>query len=416
MPKIMQYAPGSIIYFTGDHDARIFILKSGTISMKEVDIETGENFQSVISSGEFFGVKSALGGSPREETVTATSPCVAIAMTVPEFENMFQNNQNLILKMLRVFSNQLRLMHRKAEAILKQDSETVDQEAGMQSIMKCFYETGAFTSAADVCKKFVMRFPTSPKVAEMNKVLKVASKKAEVMEKNNAFAPSKSASGLLAQFELPIFKRFSKTYTDGQVIISEFEPGDTFYFIQRGEVQISKYINGSLKKLDVLCAGDFFGEMAIIDNTPRSATIFASGSVTVLEFNKANFGALITGNPQVAIVLMKMFCKRIFDQKQRLRILMISEPRVRVAAVFVMLDDMSEPNPLITGKLREFRVTPADIAQWAGLPTSAIKDELSIYEAKHQIVVKTNEIEVIDIDEMRRTTDVYNKLHQNGAR
>ncbi len=417
MPKIMQYTPGSIIYFAGDRDPRIFILKSGAISMEEIDVETGESIRSHVSSGEFFGVKSALGGSPREETVTAVTPCVAIAMSVPEFENMFSNNQNLILKMLRVFSNQLRLMHRKAESILKQDTDAVDKEAGMESIMKCFYETGEFQSAADVCQKFMMRFPNSKKIPEMKKVYGVASKKAEVMEKNNNFAqPKTNPNGLMKQFELPVFKRFAKTYTDGQVIISEFEPGDSFYFIQRGEVQISKFINGALKKLDVLGAGDFFGEMAIIDNTPRSATIFASGMVTVLEFNKANFGSLITGNPQIALVLMKMFCKRIFDQKQRLRILVINEPHVRIAAVFVMLEEMGTPNPLLNGTQRTYRVTIADVAQWAGLPANATKDELERYEKKHQIVMKTNEIEVIDIDEMRRINEVYNKLHQNGAR
>ena len=417
MPKVIQYAPGAIIYFAGDRDERIFILKSGTISMSERDIETGEPIQSVVTSGEFFGAKSALGGFPREETVTATSPCVTVAMTVTEFENLFSNNQNLILKMLRVFSNQLRLMHKKAASILKQDTDSVDIEAGMSSIMKCFYETGKFQSAADVCQKFVSRFPNSKRVPEMKKVYAVSKKKAETMEKNELFAAGKPCNnGLLKQFDLPAFKRFAKTYEDGQVIISEFEPGDSFYFIQRGEVQISKFINGTLKKLDVLGAGDFFGEMAIIDNTPRSATIFASGKCTVLEFNKANFGALITGNPQIALVLMKMFCKRIYDQKKRLSILIIKEPRVRIAAVFIMLDEMSPVNPLVTGRTRDFRVTVADIAQWAGLPPSETKDELERYEKKQQILVNKAEIEVMDIEEMRRIVDVYNKLHQNGAR
>jgi CRP-like cAMP-binding protein len=417
MPKIMQYTPGSIVYFEGDRDERIFILKSGSMAISETDIETGEVTSSLLNSGEFFGSKSALGHFPREETVKAMTPSVAIAMTVPEFEAMFSNNQALIVKMLRVFSTQLRLMHKKAETILKQDSKAVDQEAGMECIMKCFYETEEYQSAADVCQKFIARFPTSPKIPSMQKILHIATEKAAAMEKDTKFAPAgTNASGLLKQFDLPVFKRFAKTYTDGQVIISEFEPGDTFYFIQRGAVQISKYINGTLKKLDVLTAGNFFGEMAIIDNTPRSATIFASGSVTVLEFNKANFGALVTGNPQIALMLMKMFCKRIYDQRQRLNILMIKEQRVRIAAVFLMLDEMQENNPLVTGVERSFRATVADIAQWAGLPADQTKTEIEHYASRGQLKMGDNTIDVADIHEMQRVVEVYNKLHRNGAR
>ena len=417
MPKIMQYTPGAIVYFEGDNDERIFILKSGTLSLTEIDIETGEPVTALLNSGEFFGVKSALGHFPREETVKAASPSVAIAMTVPEFEAMFSNNKNLIIKMLRVFSTQLRFMHKKTESILKPGAKPIDTEAGMENIMKCFYETEKYQSAADVCKKFLARFPTSSRVPSMQKVLHVAEAKAAKMEKDTSFAPSPVGNnGLLKQFDLPAFKRFAKTYTDGQVIISEFEPGDTFYLIQRGAVQISKYINGTLKKLDVLVAGNFFGEMAIIDNTPRSATIFASGSVTVLEFNKANFGALVTGNPQIALMLMKMFCKRIYDQRQRLNILMIKEQRVRIAAVFVMLDEMQGHNALITGNERTFKSSIADIAQWAGLPPDQTKDEMEYYAAKTQIKIGDNEIDIIDIEEMRRVVDVYRKLHRSGAR
>ena len=417
MPKIMQYTPGAIVYFEGDRDERIFILKSGSLSISETDIETGEVISSVLNSGEFFGSKSALGHFPREETVKALAPSVAIAMTVEEFEAMFSNNKNLIIKMLKVFSTQLRLMHKKAESILKQDAKAVDQEAGMESIMKCFYETEKYQSAADVCKKFLARFPASPKVRAMQKILHIAETKAAAMEKDEKFAPSPVANnGLLKQFDLPAFKRFAKTYTDGQVIISEFEPGDTFYLIQRGAVQISKYINGTLKKLDVLNAGNFFGEMAIIDNTPRSATIFASGSVTVLEFNKANFGALITGNPQIALMLMKMFCKRIYDQKQRLNILMIKEQRVQVAAVFLMLDEMQGHNPLVSGGERTFKATVADIAQWAGLPADQTKTEIENYAARGQLKINDGTIDITDINEMHRVVEVYNKLHRNGAR
>ena len=61
MPKAMQYTKGSIIYFSGDRDERIFILQQGLIVLTSTDIETGVPQTEHIKRGEFFGVKSALG-------------------------------------------------------------------------------------------------------------------------------------------------------------------------------------------------------------------------------------------------------------------------------------------------------------------------------------------------------------------
>ena len=65
MPKAMQYSNGSVIYFAGDKDDRIFILQKGRIVLSSIDIETNATVTECIREGEFFGVKSALGHFPR---------------------------------------------------------------------------------------------------------------------------------------------------------------------------------------------------------------------------------------------------------------------------------------------------------------------------------------------------------------
>ena len=68
MPKAVQYSANSVIYFSGDFDARVFLLHSGHIALNSLDIETGAQVTEYIKTGEFFGVKSALGNYPREES------------------------------------------------------------------------------------------------------------------------------------------------------------------------------------------------------------------------------------------------------------------------------------------------------------------------------------------------------------
>ena len=87
-PKAMQYKANSIIFFKGDISDKIFILKSGQVSLNYTDIETGQEIHDLIKTGEFFGVRSALGRYAREETAQVLADSVAVAFSVPEFEKL----------------------------------------------------------------------------------------------------------------------------------------------------------------------------------------------------------------------------------------------------------------------------------------------------------------------------------------
>ncbi|MCQ2592768.1 MAG: Crp/Fnr family transcriptional regulator [Treponema sp.] len=406
MPKAMQYTKGSVIYFAGDRDDRIFIMQQGAVLLSSTDIETGQPVAEQVKSGEFFGVKSALGHFAREETATALVPTVAVALTVQEFEVLFSNNKQLIMKMLRVFSNQLRQIHKKTESIL--NNTVADQQSGMLSVAKSFYEDEQYRSACDVYLKFLTRYPNTPKREEVAKLY------ADSKMRKERFAASHrgrevvdsgtSDSSSLKLFALPAFERFAKEYEPDQVIIAEYEPGDSFYLIQSGRVQLVKCVNGQLKNLDILKPGEFFGEMAILDNSPRSATCMASGHVKCLEFNKENFELLITGNPQIALVLLKLFCKRIYDQKRRFRILVIKDLQARLADVFLMLDEMNPvANP--AEKVRRYNVTLSDIAHWSGLSLDVTHEEVNKLIEKRKIEVYDSYIIVNNINDMKRMYD-----------
>ena len=402
MPKAMQYTRGSIIYFENDLEERVFIMQSGSVLLTSTDIESGNSVSEQVKSGEFFGVKSALGHFPREETATALEPTVAIILTVQEFEVLFSNNKPLIMKMLRVFSNQLRQIHKKTESILNNISE--DQQTGMLAVAKSFYDDEQYRSACDIYAKFLTNYPNSFKKDEVLKLYKDSKLRMDKLAGRNRGVQDfedETTNTALNIFELPAFARFAKNYEPNQVIISEFEPGNSFYLIQSGRVQLVKCMNGSKKNLDILKPGEFFGEMAILDNSPRSATCVAIGNVKCLEFNKENFEVLITGNPQMALLLLKLFCKRIYDQKRRFRILVVKDLQARLADVFLMLDEM---NPVANEneKQRRFNVTISDIAHWAGLKADVTRDEINKLIERRKIEVYDNYVIVNNINDIKR--------------
>ena len=404
MPKAMQYSKGSIIYFEGDMDDRIFILQQGSVLLTSKDIETGKPVAESVKNGEFFGVKSAFGHFSREETATVLVPTVAVCMTVQEFELLFSNNKQLIMKMLRVFSNQLRQIHKKTESVLHNIAE--DQQTGMLAVAKSFYDDEQYRSACDIYLKFLIRYPNTTRKAEVSKLYAESKLRSEKqIMRNRGIDPSESidvSNSSLKLFSLPAFERFAKEYEPNQIIISEYEPGDSFYLIQSGSVQLVKCVNGTKKHLDILKPGEFFGEMAILDNSPRSATCMAIGKVKCLEFNKENFELLITGNPQMALLLLKLFCKRIYDQKRRFRILCIKYTHARVADVFCMLAEMNSQGKELE-KQQRINATFADISHWAGLSPEVTRDEINRFVEQRKIEAYDNYFIVNNILDLKRT-------------
>jgi len=201
--------------------------------------------------------------------------------------------------------------------------------------------------------------------------------------------------------DLAAFGRFSRTFNQGEIIFSEFEPGDTFYLIQSGRVQLVK-INGDIERtLDILYPSEMFGEMAILENSPRSATAIALDEVNVLEFNSQNFEILLLGNPQIALKLLKMFCKRIYDSKRRFMILTLPEPSAKIADVFLMLDE-TQPDIDKSTEKREFKTTVEGVAHWAGMSVNEVRVVLGHFVNQRRIDIFPDRITVKNINDFSR--------------
>ncbi len=438
MPKVLAYKKGAIIYFEGDRDDRIFILQQGHIILTTMDDETQSQRSSVLNPGEFFGIKSALVRCPREETVTAGDNATCVVLSVPEFENLFSTNKQLMMKMLRVFSKELRDVHGRTMSLLNQGN-VMDAGKGLYSMTKAFYDEekwrGCIGSANRLLKidkryseskDFVLMYKTAlanVRQIEKREAAEERAKYEEGLDSDDWDTNDYQSEGTGKAFNLPAFDRFVKTYNNGEIIIAEFEKGESFYLIQRGLVQLTKLVHDSNKNLDILKPGEMFGEMAILDNSPRSATCIAKGKVDCLEFTKQNFEVLITGNPPIALMLLKTFCKRILDQKRRYKTLVIDDNSARIADVFCMFNEMNSlpaiPTPqaveniikkLNPDKYRIFPVTIQDMASWAGLTVDETRDELKKFSTSGRVGVYDSYIIVMNIDEMRRTVEQRTKM------
>jgi CRP-like cAMP-binding protein len=201
--------------------------------------------------------------------------------------------------------------------------------------------------------------------------------------------------------DMAAFGRFARTFQPGEMIFSEFEPGDAFYLIQSGRVELVKIIGDIEKTLDILQPSEMFGEMALLENSPRSATAIALDTVKVLEFNRQNFEILMLGNPKIALTLLKMFTKRIYDSKRRFMILTLEDDQAKIADVFLMLDE-TQTNIDKTTERREFSTTVDDIAHWAGMGVSQARDIINHFVTQRRMELFNDKIIVKNINDFSR--------------
>lgn len=107
-------------------------------------------------------------------------------------------------------------------------------------------------------------------------------------------------------------------YEPGQVIIQENDLGETAYVIRHGRVEVSKELQGQKVHLAYLGAGETFGEMSMIDDKPRSATVTAVAETEVSEIRRDDFFNSFHTDPSVALQLLKVLFERLREADARI--------------------------------------------------------------------------------------------------
>lgn len=108
-------------------------------------------------------------------------------------------------------------------------------------------------------------------------------------------------------------------YAAGDAIFGEGDLGTEMFVIHEGEVEIIKKVGGEDRRLTVLGHGDFFGEMSVLEDLPRSATARAVGEVKVLSIDGSTFDQMLRKNPEIAVRMMRKLSRRLRETDLLLR-------------------------------------------------------------------------------------------------
>jgi CRP-like cAMP-binding protein len=172
-------------------------------------------------------------------------------------------------------------------------------------------------------------------------------------------------------------ERFARDFEAGTVLFEEGQPGEHMYVVTSGQVEIRRKVGEVDRVLAVLMPGDFFGEMAILNNRPRSATAVTRVESRLLVIEGRMFEAMLRARPEIALRIIKALATRLENANQHVELLLLPTPNHKVVQC---LRHMAEEQMLLAGAA----ITPGtailvpkrieDIAVRVGLPVADVID------------------------------------------
>jgi CRP/FNR family transcriptional regulator, cyclic AMP receptor protein len=172
----------------------------------------------------------------------------------------------------------------------------------------------------------------------------------------------------------------NRKYTKNGIIFLEEEEGAALFIITSGRVKVVRTDDqGKEVILSILGEGDFFGEMAILDGLPRSATVVSIDDSELFMIHRRDFLQLIEKSPQVAVSLLRELTRRLRKSDEQIKSLSLKDAVGRVANVIIQLADDS-------GKIKQGQVIIPDFPLQQDLANMAGTSRETISRTIHQFI------------------------------
>ena len=280
----MMYEKGDIVFRQGESGETMYIIQSGAV---EVSINQGEDRKilAILEKGGTFGEMALLQEAIRTATVKTLSRTRLLPITKTSLVNRLKQDPGTSLNLLNIFIQRLQQTDQTIQHHIKEPDtpQTDDIPADDSDLAKDSFEpcnTGPDHQLSDVSAK---------EIAELWNV---------------AIEP--------------------KSFVPEQVIFQTGDTDDSMYIITKGSVEVSHTVDNQKRIIATLYAGDFFGEMALLNGAPRYASVTALTPTETIPITRETFLQEIPKNPELAIHLLQSVIARLNRQNT-----VLSEPEKR---------------------------------------------------------------------------------------
>jgi CRP-like cAMP-binding protein len=182
----------------------------------------------------------------------------------------------------------------------------------------------------------------------------------------------------------------------GETLFWEDEPADALYGVAKGLIRIWVHgPDGRELTLNLMESGDFFGEIALLDGLPRTASASALVDTEMLNVPRAAFLELMKAEPKLALHIIELLCERLRHNTDRIRDAAFLDLGTRLAKTLEALamghGEESDEGTIITAKLNQ-----SELAQLLGVTREAVNKQLKQFAEAGLIATKGSRIVVRD--------------------
>lgn len=281
--KELQVPNGELVFDEEDESDELYLVESGTMAIQK-QTPFGVQGLAKVNKGEFFGEMNFIDPASRSADALAEGNSVLFALRRSDVESLFDSRKEVAVQFYWHFWKSLSRRTREANNLLR-------------------------TFFADQAETGQPARLNQDQVAESKAISIDLDRKLKLLQDR----------GLSAK-ELRLLAAFSveELYNRDELIFREGDVGDKLYIILDGKVRITKHIPGvGEEALAILDKGDFFGEMALIDNEPRSADAKAhTNGTTVLTISREVLNEILSVDIESAYQFLSIMC-RILTQRLR---------------------------------------------------------------------------------------------------
>lgn len=386
--KLVQFRPGAIVVVeNAANPGYFYLVRSGLL---EIDPKHSleDHALSRFGPGDSFGLVSALTGNRFLTTIYAKQSSTVYQIPIASMGEFLISRRELAMRVLLVYSRELRALHNHfARANAPEERGRSPERLYEQALIYEKWKQPQLVSYT--LQRYVdwaAEQPVKPEFADL------ALKKLDSMS-----APSG-----------PAWNDKHGMFMPDHPVFVENELSDEFYVVLEGSIKLFNIVREREFILDVLGPGEIFGEMAMIDQSPRMASAIAAERSKLLRVTKETVMDTVG-----AAVLQKIFqslARRIWISHQRLAILRIPDP---IPRLYGFLYNMIRNQKIKSGSVDEkkkvdysFLITMDELLVMCGI-MKIDPEKLQPFYRDANLVIETNQIRVLNAKKIEEKVSSY---------
>ena len=296
--SFVNFRKGSYILVEGKNDSdKFYIIKTGNVKCFKMN-DPNNILTKTLGPGDFVGVIPCMSGHSQIENVVALTDVSCISVRKDQYSELIEKNTSVALKIIRTFAHRVRSMNEQLTQ-LALNSISIDSPEHIFDVAEYYDRVRRTDIAAYAYNSYLRECPQGIKAFE-------AASRLNMLRSSVVSQPFTAHSELV------------RSYKKDTMIFSESQSGSDMFIIQDGVVSISKVVDGNEVTLAMLKRGDMFGEMALLENKPRSASAIAHEDCRLMVVNRQNFDQMVGTQPQLISRLTTMLSERLWSMYRHL--------------------------------------------------------------------------------------------------